>query len=262
MNDIWHDSYGALHNVQNPTTTQTENSPLFWGNEIVFKFLLGELTWDDCNAYVSYVEKLSEAKFEGLWNKVQRVLGWNWMVTPDSTRYDFSKDNWIGVALALLVIKRFCGLHHVELSGLDRAIKKIRLFHPQLIHPVAWCTVAYAKYQWRWCLPIVEIGNKISCKETHKVRGERLIAKTDGKIMALMTWIAFGFPFEFSHIVKETIREHPLPVNNKKVYRFQMNDQYYWKWFSWKNLYLDYFPLEDFPLVKMAERIDIRVVDV
>lgn len=263
---FWFDKYGAPHNIPNPSPTSTENPALFYGTYIVLRYATNQLTTSDCLRFINYVSKLHGFKLKGFSNKIKRLFGLDWMATPDSDRYDFSKDNWIGVSLALRCIIEWTYGYRHELGGSahERALKQmkhVRLLHPQLLHPVAWFTVFRAKYDIHVFDFIIKLGNKISCKETHKVRGELKIAKTDGKIMALMTATAFDYSrgLEYNSLTLTTTRIAPLPRNNKYVPQVKLESELdtIWTWGSWENIFLDYYNMSpEHPNVKLAHNLD------
>ncbi len=91
----------------------------------------------------------------------------------------------------------------------------------------------------------------VSCFQTHKVRGERKITKTDGKILTLMRCLAMPMPLTWlicNWLVKNKKRPFPLPSNNwHMVKKFQHPENTQktptWYWGDWLNVVYDYFNL-------------------
>jgi hypothetical protein len=236
----WRDKYGFLHLYPDPDPLDSENGPLITGENIVLDDMNGELTELKSRQFFNSISQL----------RVKRGFFWGWQVTPESDRFDFSKDNWYGVWMAVLAIRnRFPHLYEES----KHLIKKMPLFHKQLLHPITFMIIARCKYGIKLFDPIIKLDFLRTAKETHKIRGKRVIAKTDNKIMGMLLIYAFKWD-EFAHKFHDkcliTIREYPLPVNNKNVLKIEHG----WTWQNYTNMFKDYFIHQHHPnTFKMAK---------
>ena len=195
--------------------------------------MTGEATPEDCRNFFASLSHLHGKHQKGIWSWVQRKIGWDWQVTPVSDRYDMSKDNWYGIWMGVMCIRTHYRTIYEEHKQL---IDAMPVFHKQLIRniwPVPWMIVLRAKYGIKIFDWLIKWDFFRSARESHKTRGEREIAKTEGKFMALCLIYSFGwYPDigpEFSDCVKYQERDFPLPVNNKKVPLFDFpGGDWYW----------------------------------
>lgn len=253
MKTIFHDEYGFLHPTRYPHPLASENGPLFTGMELTLKFMNGKATPEDCRNFFASISHLHGQKQKGIWSKIQKRIGWDWQVTPISDRYDFSKDNWRGIWMAICCIRFHYRIIYLEHKKL---IDSMPILHKQLLHPIDFFIVLRAKYGIKVFDKIIQWDFLRAAKQTHKKRGERLIAKTEGKFMALCLIYAFNwYPDigpKFSNICKTKFRKYPLPVNNKNVCLIYDKEKW-WSWYSWENIFLDYFPDKEHPLNKLIK---------
>ena len=184
----FHDQYGFLHHAKTHSAgaMTSENGPLFTGEELVLKFMVNEATVQDARNFFASISHLYDGK--------------GWRVTPISSRYDFSKDNWFGVWAAVLCVRKYYpGVYKQH----EDMVNNMPLFHKQLLHPISFMIVAKAKYGWSLFDKIIKWDFMRAARETHKKRGGRLIAKTDMKIMAWCLMFAFGWDAgEYNAMVK------------------------------------------------------------
>ncbi len=90
---------------------------------------------------------------------------------------------------------------------------------------------------WTW---LIELDAMWSCYTTHKERNGNLFWKTDGKLLAYMTTIAFsmGKTFQLCEMAALRERSNPPPYSTFPV-AMSMGDG--WSWYSWEDIALYYF---------------------
>lgn len=241
MRTVYHDCYGFLHHqpASSAGALTSENGPLYTGTELCLKFLTNKARPRDCEAFFEKLKRLYDGK--------------GWRVTPVSDRHDFSKDNWFGVWAAVLFIKKNYREIYEDYSWL---VNEMPLFHKQLLHPISFFIVLKAKYgvtMFDWA---IQKDFKRTGLQTHKVRNNNHIAKTDGKIMAFILSHAFDWGDYIGKVVRDRKRLYPLPVNNKGVEKGIVSRVKYWKWRSWFNVFYDYFPHKDHPNVVLIQEYE------
>ena len=133
MKSEYHDQYGFLHHAKTHAAgaMTSENGPLFTGMELALKFKTGKATPQDARNFMASLSHLWRRPQPGVWSWVQRKLGWAWQVTPVSNRYDFSKDNWFGVWMAIVLIRK----HYRDVYTAHKTmIDSMPVFHKQLLY--------------------------------------------------------------------------------------------------------------------------------
>jgi hypothetical protein len=242
----WHDKFGFIHLTPNPDPEQSENAPLFTGTNITLHEWRGTLTLPISYAFLDSVSKL--------------IKDGDWYTTPVSVVKRFSRDNFAGVISGLKSIIRYAkkmNNSHLE-NKAKKLLKQVPLFHRQLIHPRDFVMVGYAKYPWLFfpLLPILTISLIVSCWQTHKVRNGNKIAKTDGKIIALI--LSYSMCLVLTHLIcvwliKNKKRKRPKPSTGSD---YSGNT---WKWDKLWAIFYDYFRRGDHPNAVLINRIEINV---
>ena len=128
METNFFDRYGILHHEEpiegDPETS--ENGPLFLGEWIVEK---RELSQIDAVNFLASVCFLFDPIYE------------QWVTTPiSSVEAGFSHDNFKGVVAGLLRVKKEFPCYTDQCN---KILKKVPLFHRQLIHPRDFIIIGY-----------------------------------------------------------------------------------------------------------------------
>ena len=206
------DKYGILHHrpVIDGDPETSENGPMFTG-----AYYVGRKINSD-----------SQVKIRSILNRLSDSKG-SWITTPvSSVEAGFSHDNFKGV---MAIISCLHGMDQVKYKP------RLPLLHRQMAHPRDFILMGYFKYPWLFwpLLPIPWVALLISCYQTYKVRNNRKIIKTDGKILAHMICKTFKWEWLERLCLKLVTRER------KEIGK-------YFK--SWGDVYREYFREEGHPL--------------
>jgi hypothetical protein len=233
----YRDPNGYMHNIKNPTKTDgNENVPLHDGTNIALK---PTFTNTEANNYIARTLRF------------YRKGKWHHSLTVNNN--DFSHDNFVGVITGTKsILNKF-----PDNVAAKFLMSKIPLFHKQLWHPRDFIMVGYAKgiYGFKHLLGISKLAFEISADEDHKKRNGKLIAKTDGKIMAILWCHTFGFHDtmdDIKKIVRTDSRILPTPRNIDVPVERDM-----WVWGSLENVAADMYEGNyDHPNVKLFAKLD------
>jgi len=229
---MYKDEFNITHHVRNPSPTASENGPFYSGLRAILDYADGEFSVSDA------VDSLTILR--GIYRNH------TWYTTPVTLNNDrFSLDNFTGVVCLLTAMEKTL-VSEESLKEVAEYKKALPWFHKQLDHPKDFAFVWWYKKPWLfwWLLPITWIAMIVSCAQGHKTRGGVKIAKTDGKLLALARSYAGGKwwrPVQkvCTWLVRNKWHDHPIPRNNHKHVTYEADR---WKWDSWYNVSLDYFP--------------------
>lgn len=232
----YRDEFNILHHIANPSPESSENGPFFTGLYAILAHRLGRFTVRDAESHLTVLRGL--------------FRNGNWYTTPVTLNNErFSHDNFTGVVCLLIVLRNF----FPDSEEVQEWCNAIPWLHKQLDHPrdiafVWWFKMPYVFW---FLLPICWGAMFVSCYQGHKKRGGELIAKTDGKLLALARCYAGRWSTIYkicSALVKKRRHTGPLPRNNwhmvKKYYRVNKQNEKVltsWSWDTWGNVSYDYF---------------------
>lgn len=146
--------------------------------------------------------------------------------------------------------------------------KELKLFQKHHRHPRDFIFYGYMKGGLHriWATPLMFIpiiASLVSCYQTHKERNGNLIAKTDGKILALNRAIALScndsgiltplWPYFFMAVWRWTVeRERDFPAP-----RWATQATFgRWKWGEWSMIFDDYFKEEGHPNRELIKDVE------
>ena len=234
--NIFKDRFGILHHrpVIDGDAETSENGPLFSGEEMVLRYFTNEINAED---KMRFINICNELYFHGTWR-----------TTPISKSERFSKDNFIGIFIGLNIVKRM-GMKQSH----DFFVSKVPVFHKAWINPAALMICLRFKYKLKMLDPLMRMAAKISYRKSHKTRGKRKIAVTDGKIMWLMIYLVLNYPI--SDLRKYLTKRHPIPYPGNLMPKYYHRNSTHWIWGSFTNLFRDYFNnQENHPLIQLISK--------
>jgi len=226
----YQDRAGFIHHIRNPHMDSSENPLTFTGTYYVMK------NYDMADA--GELRRLNALVCRDGHYRTTYVSAWGKSISHDDMTA------WISA------LYRY---------GMEKEISDIRLCFPRHFQP--WNLNYYLAL--KFCSPdrvplFTRIMGELSCKEGHKTRGGNKIAKTDGKILALVRARALEdgkHQTKLTELLKHTWHPVPLPSNNKLVLYSHINAE--WRWGSWHNVFLDYYKMDaEHPNVQLAQKVD------
>lgn len=256
MNRHYFDKHGGLHhrndisdpsapNFTDPLTS--ENAPMFTGIYIVLLYEKRKLTIANCSKFLRYVIALSPLNPK---NKGK------WRTTPASKSDRFSRDNWQGIFAGILMCEKIAKKKKSDklLQTCKKIRKTIPIFHKQYLHPRTFLLALSFKFRIPFLLMTIPMLDAIwTCYTTYKVRNNKYIYKTDGKLLSYMTTKAFSMKLTY-HICN-------FVVFRKRSYRKGSaapgrHFAKHWTWDNWKTIAKHYFlNNKDHPIVKLMENV-------
>lgn len=225
----WLDPDGLLHIHRFPRVDSTINAPMYTGLYICLRYETGKLSIEDIGDFLYGISHLySRGK---------------WRTHSLSTIDRFAHDNFTGVVCGLLCCRRHLRKLGYGTKEIDRWLDLIPFYHHNADHPRDFIFYNYVKrpYLFFWAMPIVSIAMIITCYQTAKIRQEKRIIKTDGKILALMRFISTPMPVTAA-ICNYLIRKRDHKHNDGTVFQ----------WKNWFNVICDYFKDKDHPIRMLA----------
>lgn len=194
-----------IHLAPNPDPEQSENAPLFTGY------------------YFTLKNKIDGTKHN--FNIMNFLLNkGKYRTTPITNNRRFSRDNMTGVVCYSKVNDFKFNLY----------------FWPQWLHPRDIMIFLYAKNEYLFFpfLPFISFFMILTCWQKYKVRNGKKIVKTDGKLMALMTCLAFNM-------------DTTLKICTKIIYTHKYFN-------SWEDVAMYYYKRDDHPCVTITKALEIR----
>ena len=231
----WLDSDGFLHLDLRPEINSTTNGALFTGTYIVLKYRANFLNISDVHDFVETLKNIYEEDV-GVWRNHSKSE-WD----------EFSLDNFTGIATALVCCKKWLERKNFQKSEVyhqcEFYLNSIPYFHHQLDHPKDFIYLGFLKCWWLfvWFMWIPSLAMIVSCTETYKEKDDKLIVKTDGKILAFLRFTAVGMPIT-EYICTKLIKQ--------KVHEGK------WTYGKWKEVFHRYYKTIRHPNRKLMEILD------
>lgn len=226
----YQDQFGFLHNVPHPKVDETENPLTFTGTYFILKDpeRTDAVTLRHLNAHVC-----RDGEY-----RTTPLTAWGKSISHDDATA------WLSALWK---------------NGLMDEVKRFKMKFPRHFAPWNWayyCTLKKGINARRIPL-ITRMAGELSCEQGHKIRGGAPIAKTDGKILALLrarTLRDWRHEQAITELVKTSWHEAPLPRHASGVVLVNQLEKR-WCWDNWHNVFLDYYQMDyNHPNVKLAER--------